>query len=169
MRIIRNILLVILALMLQTSWIPKMTILGVAPDLIVMVIVYIGVTGGQIEGTALGFLAGFFQDISMPVRLGSNALANSIVGFGAGYGKAGLVAEGLLVRSAMLFVAVLARDLLYFLCNAGWNLQEMVFLFFRYSPGTAVYTALVGVFLSAIPMILGERGARSNVGGILSE
>jgi len=169
MRIVRNILLVILALVLQTSWVPKTAILGMAPDLIVMVIVYVGLTGGQIEGTSLGFLAGFLQDVYGPARLGSNALANSIIGFGAGYGKGGIVAEGLVVRSAMLFVAVLARDLLYFLCNAGWNVRELVLLFLRYSPGTAVYTALGGALLSAIPGIFGERGTRSNVGRARSE
>ena len=169
MRIVRNILLVILALMLQTSWVPKAAILGMAPDLIVMVIVYVGLTGGQIEGTALGFLVGFLQDVYGPARLGSNALANSIIGFGAGYGKGGIIAEGLVVRSAMLFVAVLARDLLYFLCNAGWNVREMIFLFFRYSPGTAVYTALVGAFLSVILEIFGEKGTRSDVGRARSE
>ena len=42
------------------------------------VLVYIGISAGQLEGVVFGFIAGFLQDTYAPGHMGTNALAKSI-------------------------------------------------------------------------------------------
>ena len=79
MGIVRNILLIALALLLQTSWVHKIAIFGILPDLILLALVYIGISGGQVEGTTFGFTSGFLLDVYDPEAMGINTLTNSIV------------------------------------------------------------------------------------------
>ena len=93
MKIARNMLLIMLALFLQTSWIDAIGIWDIKPDIVVLVIVFVGITSGQIEATLLGFFSGFLLDIYAPEWMGLNALAYSLVGFAVGYSRVGVVAE----------------------------------------------------------------------------
>ena len=85
MIIARNILLILLALILQASWIDSLAIRGIAPDIVIIILVFIAFTRGQIEATLLGFISGLLIDIYDPgTRLGVNALGNSLIGFFVG-------------------------------------------------------------------------------------
>ena len=148
MIIARNMLLVILALFLQASWIYPLAIYGVKPDVVLLVLVFVGITRGQIEATILGFLSGFLLDIYNPELMGANALANSVVGFAVGYSRVGVVAEDLQVQGAILFLASLLRDLIYFVIYAFPDLGQSAILLIRYGLGTAFYTALIGILIS---------------------
>ena len=96
MIIARNILLILLALLLQASWIDILAIRGIAPDIVIIILVFIAFTRGQIEATLLGFISGLLIDIYDPgTRLGVNALGNSLIGFFGYYGRIRFAAEAL--------------------------------------------------------------------------
>ena len=104
MIIARNILLIFLALLFQASWGGALAIYGIVPDLVIITLVFIAISRGQIEGTVLGFASGLLIDLYDPgVRLGINALGNSLIGFGVGYSRLGIVAESLRVQAVILF------------------------------------------------------------------
>lgn len=148
MKTARNILLIVLALFLQTSWTHAISLWEIKPDLVVLVLVFVGITSGQIEATILGFFSGFMMDVYNPEWMGVNALANSLIGFAVGYSRVGIVAEDIQVQAAILFVASLVRDLIYFLAYAFPDLVQALYLVLRYGLGTAVYTALLGCLIS---------------------
>ena len=150
MRVARNILLIILALFLQTSWVRALSIAGMTPDLVLLVLVFIGITGGQIEATIFGFVSGFLLDIYTPESMGVNALANSLVGFAVGYGRIGVVAEDLQVQALILLVAGLLHDLIYFTLESLSDPLNIFYLMVRYGLGTAFYTACLGTVLSLL-------------------
>ena len=150
MIIIRNILLILLALFLQTSWIDAISIVGIKPDLVLIVLVFVGITRGQIEATALGFLSGLLLDIYNPEWMGVNALANSLVGFAVGYSRIGIVAEDIKVQTAILFSATLLHDIIYFIFYAISNASNIVFRVLQQGLGTALYTAVLGVLISLV-------------------
>ncbi|MDA0711605.1 MAG: rod shape-determining protein MreD [bacterium] len=160
MKTARNILLLILALFLQTSWTNAIALWEIKPDLIVLVLVFIGITRGQIEATILGFLSGCLMDVYNPEWMGVNALANTLVGFAVGYTRLGVVAEDLQVQATFFFLASLVRDLVYFLCYT-FPFPDPIQAFYmvlRFGLGTAVYTALLGSFLSFVMMnVLNQR------------
>ena len=149
MNVVRNILLLILAFILQTTWIHAFEIIGIKPDIVVLVLIYIALRSGCFEATLLGFAIGFLQDIDMPHNLGLNALANSVIGFAVGWVRLHITADNFLVQISLIFGAVLLHDLIYYIgdSNIGWS--EIPFFWLRYSPGRALYTSLIAMVLSA--------------------
>ena len=148
MKTARNVLLIILALFLQTSWTNAISLWDVKPDLVVLILVFIGITSGQIEATILGFFSGFLIDIYNPEAMGINALSNSIIGFAVGYSRVGIVAEDIQVQAAAIFIASLLRDLIYFICYTFPDPIQALYNVLRFGLGTAVYTALLGTLIS---------------------
>jgi len=144
LRIFRNSLWMIGALILQSTYGEKLSFFDVRPDLVLLTLAYVALSGGQIEGTLFGFLAGFLQDIYAPEQFGLNALAKSIVGFAVGYGHGSIVIEHVWTRGLILFGAVFGHDVLYFLFRDDWV------SILRTGLPTALYTTLVGVGLSLL-------------------
>ena len=145
MIIARNILFICLALLLQASWIDIFAIYGIAPDIVIIILVFVAFTRGQIEATALGFISGLLIDIYDPgTRLGVNALGNSLIGFFAGYGRVGIAAETLRAQAAILFLATLLHDIIFFV----FILQPIKIL--SIGLGTSLYTATLGTTLSSV-------------------
>lgn len=159
MRVVRNLLLIALALLIQTSWAHSVRILDIGPDLVIIVLVYLGLRGGQIEGTLYGFASGFLLDVYSPETMGVNALANSVVGFFIGNFRTGVSVEDFRVQALLLFVAVVMHDLIYFLfANILLNPDAIPWLIFRFGFGTAFYTAVVGVAISLVLSIRFNKG-----------
>ena len=145
MIITRNILLILLALLIQASWIDSLAIYGIAPDIVIIILVFIAFTRGQIEATILGFISGLLIDIYDPgTRLGVNALGNSLIGFFAGYSRVSIAAEALRAQAAILFAATLLHDIIFFLVP----LQPLKIL--SIGLGTGLYTAALGTALSSV-------------------
>ena len=159
MKIIRDLLLIVLALLVQTSWAHSVRILGVGPDIVIIVLVYLGISSGQLQGTLYGFASGFLLDVYSPETMGINALANSVVGFSVGHFRTGVCTEDFRVQALLLFLAVLLHDLIYFLfANALSNPDAILGLIVRVGIGTAFYTAVVGVGISLVLCIRFNKG-----------
>ncbi|WP_232676445.1 rod shape-determining protein MreD [Nocardioides sp. R-C-SC26] len=79
-------LLVVAALVLQTSLVPHLTWRGVGPDLVLLVVVACGLAYGSREGMLIGFAAGLLVDLAPPSDhvAGRWALALLAVGYVAG-------------------------------------------------------------------------------------
>ncbi len=162
MSIVRNILLIALALLLQTSWVHKIAIFGTTPDIVLLVLVYIGMSEGQVEGTVFGFASGFLLDVYDPEAMGINTLANSMVGFAVGYSRIGIAAEEIRVQALLLFLASILHDLIYFTLYFISNPSAILFSMLRHGLGTACYTACVGAGFSLLLSIRFGGGAHLN-------
>ena len=66
--VVRHILYLALAFLLQTTWVHHLELHGVQPDLILLVLVFVAVASGHTQATLLGFCVGFLQDTSSPVE-----------------------------------------------------------------------------------------------------
>ena len=151
-------LLIALALLLQTSWAQEIAIYGISPDAVLLVLVYIGISGGQIQGALFGFFSGFLMDVYDPQAMGVNALANSLIGFAVGYSRVGVVAEDLRVQALLLFLAGLLHDVIYFVFYAWSTPSAIPSLIVRYGVGSAVYTSAVGTLIFVVLSIRIDRG-----------
>ena len=149
----RHILLLLLAFVLQTTWVHLFEIAGLKPDLVLLVLVYTALRSGPVESTLLGFGIGFIQDLYAPADLGLNALTKSVVGFSVGYGRSGVVAESVWVQVSFLVGGVLVHDLLYYLGSSAVDLADVPFFWLRYGPGSALYTGALGAALSGLLLV----------------
>ena len=157
MRILHHALLTALALLVQTSWTHAIAIAGIRPDVVLIIIVYIGIRSGHLEATIFGFVSGFFLDVYNPEFMGVNAFSNSVVGFAVGYSRVGIVAEDFRVQALVLLIASLTHDVLYFALSSVSSPLKVATEILRYGIGTAVYTMLIGL-LSVFLVSLRFRG-----------
>ena len=102
---IRIALLLVFTVLLETTLGTDMRVLQVAPDLMVLVVICAGLTGGTEAGAWVGFWAGLLYDMfltSTPVGL--SALTYCLIGASVGALRASVLQE----RRALLPLAALA-------------------------------------------------------------
>jgi rod shape-determining protein MreD len=75
--------LVVVALALQSTLLARMTILGVIPQLVLVVVVSLAYTDGERVGVVTGFAGGLLQDLLLPPQsiLGLTALVYTGIGY----------------------------------------------------------------------------------------
>ena len=81
---IKPFLFFIPAVILQLVVVPLISIEGVVPDLVIIVLVYSVMNIGQFYGTALGFSFGLLFDLVSGGVLGSAMFSKTLTGFPCG-------------------------------------------------------------------------------------
>ena len=76
--------IVLAAVLLQVTFFSYISIFGVSPDFVVVVIAAIGLLGGALIGAVTGFAAGLLLDVSLLETLGVSSLVLLSVGYLAG-------------------------------------------------------------------------------------
>ncbi len=78
--------LVVLAFALQTTLLEQATVLGVVPQLVLVVVVTLAYLDGERVGVVVGFAGGLLQDLSLPPGsiVGLTALVYTMIGYGVG-------------------------------------------------------------------------------------
>lgn len=84
-------LMLIVALLLQTTVLVRLRVLGVMPDFMLLVAVAAGITAGPISGAGLGFASGMVIDLFLPTPLGLSALVFTLVGYAVGIANTGVL------------------------------------------------------------------------------
>ena len=150
MKIIRNILLITLALLAQSSLLGRFDVFGIRPDLAMLVFLFIVNTSDFVESILYGFLIGFLQDVYTPEYLGFNALTMSIIGFALGFVRERITVEKGAVRLLLTFFACIVHDGFYLMLYTHFDFSAWMYLMFRASLAGAVYTSILAVvFITA--------------------
>lgn len=99
-------LVVVAALTLQTTVLAQLTLLGVIPQLVLVVVVSLAWLDGERVGVVTGFFGGLLLDLQLPPAsiVGLTALVYTSIGFGVGFFRQYSVGES--VWSPVLAVAV---------------------------------------------------------------
>lgn len=105
-RILAVGLVVLTALTLQTTVLAQLTLLGVIPQLVLVVVIALAWLEGERVGVTAGFFGGLLLDLQLPPAsiVGLTALVYTFVGYGVGYFRQYSVGES--VWSPVLAVAV---------------------------------------------------------------
>lgn len=158
MAVLGAFLLAFVALALQATLVPHLGIAGIRPDLPLIAAVLLAYARGATPGTLAGFFIGLAQDLTNPAFLGLNALTKSLLGWSVGTLRTNLDAGSLPMRFAVLFVAVLAHDVLYLSIFTRLELSELLLGLLVRSLPTALYTAVVGMWAFPLLGSLTRRG-----------
>ena len=141
MKYIRNILIIALALLAQSTVFGRFTVLGVRPDLPILVLIFLVNGSGHAESIIYGFLIGFLQDVYSPEFLGINSFIMSLMAYILDNVRERLTIENFSVKTGEAFLACIVHDILLLSFYTGMEVSIMQNLFFRESLPGAVYTS----------------------------
>ena len=106
-------LVMVLALVLHTSVLSYFRPAGVAPDLMLLLAIVVGIVGGPSRGAVLGFTSGLALDLFLQTPLGLSALVFSLVGYGVGSVQSGILRSSWWIPLATAFGASVMGEVLY--------------------------------------------------------
>ncbi|MBL8986164.1 MAG: rod shape-determining protein MreD [Gemmatimonadales bacterium] len=116
----------------------------VAPDLLLLAMMLVAIRSRPGTAAVVGFLIGLTTDVLTPARFGAGALAHTVVGYLAAWGRAVFFPDNLIVNAGLFAAGVWARNLIVLLAS-GAAPGEMMSSLLLWSTLQAITTALVGV------------------------
>jgi rod shape-determining protein MreD len=137
-------------LIIQTTIIPFVSIGGVTPDLILILLVFYSMRNGQIYGTVLGSVYGFLFDMITGSLLGSTMLSKTLAGFVAGYFSNENKRENYFKSYFFILIVLLCAvvDLMVNSFFSSMNLNtNLVRLFFEQALLPGIYTSVLSTFV----------------------
>lgn len=106
------------ALLLQTTVLARMRLFGVMPDFMLLVAISGGITAGATRGAALGFASGMLIDLFLSTPLGLSALVFTLVGYGVGVANTGVLRSAWYIPVLTAGAASVAGVVLYALVGS---------------------------------------------------
>ncbi|HEX9581122.1 MAG TPA: rod shape-determining protein MreD [Gemmatimonadales bacterium] len=116
-----------------------------APDLLILALLVYAIRARPGAAAVAGFLVGVLADSLTPVAFGAAALAHTVVGYLAAWGKAVFFAENLAVSAGFFAAGTWLRDLLVLLGGGHVEGTQLLWQLSVWSPLRAVTTAVAGV------------------------
>lgn len=107
--------LVLLAYTVQTSLFLSLTVAGVRPDLVLIVVCAIGLMLGPFQGAGVGLLSGFLVDALTGRMIGLGAISKAAAGYVAGWMGDRLFRENALVSVGIAFALSMGEGAVYVL------------------------------------------------------
>ena len=120
-----------------------------APDFLMLALMLVAIRSRPGVGAVVGFLVGLTTDILTPARFGAGALAHTIVGYLAAWGRGVFFPDNILVNGGLIAGAVWVRTALLLLAS-GASAGELASVLGLWAPLQAVTTAVAGVILLLI-------------------
>jgi rod shape-determining protein MreD len=146
-RVLVTIVIIVSALLLQSTLFWNLKLLGVRPELMYLVTIIIAILEGPNEGAITGFAAGLAQDFLLNQPKGITALTLTLVGYAAGLARQYIVSPSPLLPTILVGVGTAAGVAFYqtvaFLLG---QLQET----FAYAVRVTLLTGLYGAILTPI-------------------
>ncbi|HUQ64410.1 MAG TPA: rod shape-determining protein MreD [Acidimicrobiales bacterium] len=106
-------LVILTALLVQVTLLSRLRLFGVVPNLMLLVAVAGGITGGPVRGAVIGFASGLAIDIFLETPLGLSALVFSIVGYTVGAVETGILRAAWWIPVLTAFGACAAGEALF--------------------------------------------------------
>lgn len=101
------------AVLLQTTFFARATLFGVAPDLVIVVVISLALLEGPTLGAVSGFGAGILRDLMLQSPRGRYALAYLVVGYVVGSVRPYLQSTSVLLPVAAVFAGSLGGSAIY--------------------------------------------------------
>lgn len=145
---LKALFFVIVLLLMQTTFIPLISIAGVVPDLLLIWLVIMALHRGQMQSTFAGFFVGLLQDIAATKFLGLAALTKTIAGFTIGYFYNENTTEGTLGSYRFVMLVIIAgflHNLVYFFIFLQGGEEPVFFRAIGLSIAHAAYSGVISV------------------------
>lgn len=137
---VQLLFVMILLLVLQFYVRPRLWNARVSPDFLLIALMLYAMRSGAGAGAVAGFVIGLIGDTLTPARFGAGALAHTLVGYLAAWGRAVFFADNMLVNAAFVAVGLWLRDFIV-LVASGTDHHQLVTELLVNSPLQALTTA----------------------------
>ncbi|MBX3044516.1 MAG: rod shape-determining protein MreD [Candidatus Kapabacteria bacterium] len=138
----------LLIIVFQISIVNLIEVGGLTPNLMIILVVWISLAEGQFIGLFAGFIAGFLFDVATFDLIGTNALAQTMNAFIAGFfhrvGKEDLTLKRFSFVITV-FIGSVAHNIVYFFFYLKLSELDFFSFFFKYGIATSLYTTVFGV------------------------
>jgi rod shape-determining protein MreD len=142
-----QVFLVLLVLMVFHFYLrPRLGNARVSPDFLLIGLMLFAMRSGPGTGALTGFIVGIIEDTLTPARFGAGALAHTVVGYFAAWGRAVFFADNALVNAGFVAVGLWFRDLIV-LMTSGSQHRQLLTELTLYSPLQALTTAAFAFLL----------------------
>jgi len=121
-----------------------------APDFLLVALLFFAIRVRPMAGSAAGFALGLVSDAVAPTAFGAAALALTVVGYLAGWLKAIVFADNLLVTALFVFAAAWVRDAVEVLAAHQLVGGALAWQLLAFSPLAAVSTAAAATVTLAV-------------------
>lgn len=136
--------LLLIAFLVQITLGSFLSIKGVQPDFILIVVALSAFIEGPINGAVSGFFGGLMLDLVSIRNLGLGALCKTLVGYFAGLVERTILAENIILPMFAIFLATLVDRLIFtgvsFLLGSAYPFREV---FWSQVIPTAIYNSLL--------------------------
>jgi rod shape-determining protein MreD len=124
----------------------------VAPDFLMLALLLYAIRSRPGAAALAGFLVGLAGDAVVPARVGAGALAHTVVGYLAAWGRAVFFPDNLFVNGVVIALGVWIRNAIQLLAS-GPGAGGLTSALLIWSPLQAITTALAG----AVVLVLFQR------------
>jgi rod shape-determining protein MreD len=145
---IQLVLIMALLVLLHFYVRPRLWSARVSPDFLLIALVLFSMRAGPGAGAVAGFIVGLVSDALTPAAFGAGALAHTVVGYLAAWGRAVFFADNLLVNAGFVAAALWVRDLLLLVASGTPQGRLFVELTLN-SPLQALSTAVFALLVLA--------------------
>jgi rod shape-determining protein MreD len=137
---------ILLLLFLHFAIRPRLGYPQVAPDFLLLALLLYAIRSRPGYAALAGFVVGFAGDAMVPARIGAGALAHTVVGYLAAWGRAVFFPDNLFVNGLVIALGAWARSALQLLASGPAPGGLMVPLLV-WAPLQALTTAVTGVLV----------------------
>jgi rod shape-determining protein MreD len=146
-RILSIVVVIVTALLLQSTVFAQMKLLGVKPELMYMVTIIVAILEGPREGAVVGFAGGMAQDFLLNSPKGITALTLTLLGYAMGLARQYIVSPSPLLPTMLVAAGT-------FIGTAFWQVMATLLGQYDeplgYAVRVCVLTALYGAVLTPI-------------------
>lgn len=133
---------VVLLLLAAHWWLRPRVFPGrLAPDFVLVALLFFAIRSRPGAGAVAGFVVGLLIDAVSPTSFGAGAFSLTIIGYGAGWLKAVVFPDNLLVNALFVFAASWIRDVLELVASNALRSGSLVSQLLWLSPAGALSTA----------------------------
>jgi rod shape-determining protein MreD len=137
---VQLVLVLMLLLFLQFYLRPRLWNARVSPDFLLIGLMLFAMRSSAGLGALAGFIVGMMEDTLAPARFGASALAHTLVGYLAAWGRSVFFADNMIVNAGFVAVGLWLRDLIILLAS-GTDHRQVLIELTLYSPIQALTTA----------------------------
>ena len=153
-------LAIIISLVLQSTYLEGLKVMGMKPDLVMLLVIFYSISHGARKGALIGFLAGLVQDLFAAKFLGLHAIMKLVIGLLCGTLEKRVYKENVFVPALLAIVVtyfqeasyIVMRQLAGFLNRADTNIP-----FLKAVTTLAVYNFFIAIIGYAIYYKLSEK------------